>query len=180
MYRRLYLFSALLLVFTNAALRADDPPPGEPLPGFKSGSLILDITARVVEQNQVVIWNENHRRVTIPGSPVGIKLVGANVVVAVQFTPYRRRGGQNVLVAQGQIWVEVPGQGIRYQTSIQTIPLEFDDPVYFFPLGSSEEESSPRIEIMLTIKPYREAETETSGRPAAANTPEKDPAETPP
>jgi hypothetical protein len=156
MYRRFCLLGACFMVFAGAALRAEDASPG--LPGFRGRAVVLDIDARVVEQNQAVTWNESHQRQTIAGSPVGIKLVGANVVVAVQFTPYLRRMGPNVLVAQGQIWVEIPEQGIRYHTSIQTIPLEFDEPIYFFPLGSVEDENNARIEIMLTMRRLPDSE----------------------
>jgi hypothetical protein len=88
---------------------------------------------------------------------VGIKIVGTNIVVIAQFTPYiRHRGLQKLLVAQGQIWMEIPDQGIRYQTSMQTMPLEFGEPIYFFPLGPQTDEDSSRIEVMLTLYPYEE------------------------
>lgn len=116
----------------------------------------MDINARVIEQNQNVIWNESHTKTTIPGHPVGIKLVGANVVVVAQFTPYVRRGAQKILVAQGQIWMEIPNQGIRYYTSMQSIPLEFGEPIYFFPLGPQTAEDAACIEVMLTLHPYED------------------------
>jgi hypothetical protein len=126
-------------------------------PRFRGRALVLDINARVVEENQTVTWNETHRTTTIPGRPVGLKLVGTNLVVAVQFTPYVRKGGtEKFLVAQGQIWMEVPNQGIRYHTSMQTIPLEFNEPIYFFPLGSQKDEDAACIEVMLTLYPYEE------------------------
>ena len=129
-------------------------------PHFKGRALVLDINARVVEKDQTVIWDEFHQKATIPGRPVGIKLVGTNVVVVAQFTPYLRpRNMQKVLVAQGQIWMDVPNQGIRYHTSMQTIPLEFDEPIYFFPLGPLNDGDAACIEIMVTLHPY-EAEGE--------------------
>jgi hypothetical protein len=158
---RLYLFGAFFLLAANY-LRADDQN------GLKGRAVVLDINARVVEQNQVEIWNENHRRITIPGSPVGIRMVGTNVVVVAQFTPYLRKNGQNLLVAQGQIWIEIPGQGISYQSTVQTIPIDFDDPIYFFPLGSSHNADNARIEIMLTMKVYSETPAENAVDTAAS------------
>jgi hypothetical protein len=87
---------------------------------------------------------------------VGLKLVGANVVVAVQFTPYFRSNGNNVLVAQGQIWINVPDKGMSYQTTMQTIPMEFGELIYFFPLGSMESPDHSTIEIELVLHPYIE------------------------
>jgi hypothetical protein len=151
MTRSLCLFGVLILFAVS--VYGEDPEPVGMNQRLRRGTVVLDIDARVLEQKDVVIWEETHRKLTIPGSPVGIKLVGANLVVAVQFTPFIRRQGNNVLVAQGQIWIDNPNDGMRYYTSIQTIPLEFDEPIYFFPLGQSSQLDS-FIEIMLTIKPY--------------------------
>ena len=147
----------------SQAARQDDTVPvshDSPQEGFfhrfRGRALVLDINARVVEQNETVTWHESHQKTTLPGRPVGIKLVGSNIVVVAQFTPYLRRGVKKFLVAQGQIWMEVPGHGIRYYTSMQTIPLEFGEPIYFFPLGPQGAEDTARIEVMLTLYPYEE------------------------
>ena len=83
MYRGLCLLGAFFLFTASANIYADDPRPVDLIPGLRGRALILDINARVLERDQEVIWNETHRRVAIPGSPVGLKLVGSNVVVAV-------------------------------------------------------------------------------------------------
>ena len=166
----LCIFGLTLFISTtiSTAQEADHSTPAAPgaqirdeipfmniWPGFRDQAVVLDINARVIEQNMQEIWNESHQRVTIPGRPVGIKMVGTNVIVAAQFIPYLRRRGQNILVAQGQIWIDIPNQGIRYCTTMQTIPLDFDEAVYFFPLGSSANEDEARIEIILTMRPYK-------------------------
>ena len=133
----------------------DSPHHGGSFPRFRGRALVLEINARVVERDETVVWNESHKKTTLPGRPVGIKLVGSNLVVVAQFTPYVRRG-EKFLVAQGQIWMEVPDQGIRYHTSMQTIPLKFHEPIYFFPLGPQGSEDTARIEVMLTLYPYEE------------------------
>jgi hypothetical protein len=155
MNRGFCVFSAIFFIAAGTA-RAQEISLEEILPGLKDRALVLNFTARVIEQNQQEIWNEENQRVTIPGRPVGIKLVGANVVVALQFTPYLRRKGPNVLVAQGQIWIDIPNQGIHYQTTMQTIPMEFNEPIYFFPLGPISAEDEACIEIMIKMNPYRE------------------------
>ena len=143
------------LLFLMAGAYSQELSLEELLPGIKERAVVLDIVARVIERNQQEVWNSVNAKVTIPGRPVGLKLVGTNIVVAVQFTPYLRENGNNVLVAQGQIWIDVPNQGIRYQTTLQTIALEFGEPVYFFPLGSGEDEA--RIEIQIRLRPYSAA-----------------------
>jgi hypothetical protein len=147
------IFGVLLFVAGVAAM-AQEPGLEELLPGLKSRAVILNIAARVVEHNQQEVWNSSNSRVTLPGRPVGIKLVGANVVVAVQFTPYLRPNGKNILVAQGQIWIDIPNEGIRYHTTMQTIPMEFGEYIYFFPLGSAGFPDDAHIEIQLKLEPY--------------------------
>jgi hypothetical protein len=153
--RCLTLFGSLL-VLTAGTVYPQEPSLEELLPGLKEQAMVMDIVARVVERNQHVVWNSVNSRVTIPGRPVGLKLVGANIVVAVQFIPYLRRNGQNVLVAQGQIWINVPEEGMRYHTTMQTIPLEFGEEIFFFPLGSVDSQDDARIEVKLVLHPYAE------------------------
>jgi hypothetical protein len=128
--------------------------------------LVLNIDTRVLdtsaeEGEQTIVWNESHRRVAISGSPVAIKMVGSNIVVSLQFTPFIRRHG-SVMVAQGQIWVDDPNSGLTYYTSIQTIPMELGEPIFFFPLGQSRHLES-FLEIMLTVNLYSETILQTEG-----------------
>ncbi|MDR2393446.1 MAG: hypothetical protein LBD93_04740 [Treponema sp.] len=148
------LFGSLLFLATGGA--AQELSLEELLPGLKERAVVLDIIARVVEKNQQEVWNSFNSKVTIPGKPVSLKLVGTNILVIVQFTPYLRGDGNNFLVAQGQIWVDIPNQGIHYQTTIQTIPLEFGEQIYFFPLGSVDSQDDAHIEIQLELHPYSE------------------------
>jgi hypothetical protein len=152
------ILGTLLLLAAQGTLPAQERSLEEIFPGLRDRAVVLKIVARVVEQDQEEIWHSDNSKVTIPGRPVGIRLVGANVVVAVQFTPYLGKEGANILVAQGQIWVEIPNEGIHYQTTMQTIPLEFGELIYFFPLGSAASRrgngDSPYIEIQLILLPY--------------------------
>ena len=124
--------------------------------GFTGQAVLLCIDARIMGRNRELSWNESHKQATIPGHPVEIKLVGDNVVVAVQFTPYVRRGGsQKFLVAQVRVWMDTPDRGILYHASMQTLHVHFAEPVYFFPLGPVRDDG-PSIEVVLTIYPYAE------------------------
>lgn len=165
MFRKFCLL-AVFLIFILAGVYAEEcregrgeGPARNIHQGFRGRSITMDISARIIENEEVVVWGESHQRVTMSGNPVSLKLVGSNVVVVVQFTPFIRPRGESVLVAQGQIWLEIPNQGIRYHTSIQTIPLQFDEPIFFFPLGTSQGggafENNAYIEVMVITKPYR-------------------------
>ncbi|MDR0323509.1 MAG: hypothetical protein LBI12_03560 [Treponema sp.] len=141
--------------------------PRENISENRRQALVLDIESRVLGEEKRVVWTETNRKISLPGVPTGIQLVGSNIVVAVQFTPYVRRDG-NVLVAQGQIWVADETGGVTYYTSMQTIPIEYGEPIYFYPLGSSEH-LTPSIEIMLTVNLYNDANSSTEAVPNPRN-----------
>jgi len=159
----------LFLITSTAAIQAQEEdkskvslPSAAPsmqniLPRFRGRAVVMDIDARILENGEIT-WNETHQKTTIPGRPVEIKLIGQNLVVVVRFTFIRNNsGGQKLLVAQGQVFMADPSQGIRYQASVQTIPLEFDETIYYFPLGSLKpEDSASSIEVKLTLHPYEE------------------------
>jgi len=143
-----------LLFFMISTVISAQETSLEELPGLRERAVMMRISSRIVEQNQQITWNSENSRVTLSGRPVGLKLVGTNLVVAVQFTPFIRRNTQPFLVAQGEIWINIPNEGIRYHTTIQTIPLEFNEQIYFFPLGSMELEDEAFIEIQLVLEPH--------------------------
>ena len=157
-------FSILGLVFAVMPLSAQNRPVGgrerNGASDLRRNALIINIDARVLDEDKTVTWKQTENKITIPGRPVGINLVGSNVVVAVQFTPFIRRG-QSVLVAQSQIWIENPEKGISYYTSIQTIPMELGEPIHFFPLGNSGQPNSS-IEIILIVNPHETSNAESS------------------
>jgi len=115
-------------------------------------ALVMDINARVLS-DQIVAWDESDKRIAVPGSPVGIQLVGSNIILIMQFTPFVRRQG-NSLVAQGQIWIHNPDGSLGYFTYIQTVPMEFNEPIYFFPLGA---DTNPSIQIIIKVNPNNES-----------------------
>jgi len=141
----------------KVSLPSGESPMRNQTPRVRGRSVVMDIDARILENGEVT-WNETHQKTTIPGRPVEIKLIGENLVVVARFTFIRNHsGGQKLLVAQGQVWTADPDQGIRYQASVQTIPLEFNETVCYFPLGSFKpEEGASSIEVMLTLRPYEE------------------------
>ena len=150
--RRIAFLGGLLFLAAKTVLGAQETSLAE-LPGLRERAVMMRIVSRIVEQNQQVVWDSENDRLTFPGRPVGLRLVGSDVVVAVQFT-FLQPDGQPILVALGQSWINIPGEGISYHTTMQTIPLEFGERVYFFPLGSMEAQDEARIEIQLVLEPY--------------------------
>jgi hypothetical protein len=156
-FKKLSMVSSILFFTAGAVLWAQTIE--DLLPSLQDRALVLDITVRVLEKDSQEIWNSSSSKVTIPGRAVGVKLVGSNVVVAINFTPYLTQEGNTILVAQGQIWVNVSEQGIQYKTTIQTIPITFGEQVYFLPLGSSPSDEDAYIELLLNLHPYKAPES---------------------
>jgi hypothetical protein len=146
-------FLGVFLFFAGRTALASQETSLEELPGLRERAVVMHLVSRIVEQDQQV-WNSENAKLTLPGRPVGLKLVGSNIVVAVQFTPFLRPDGRHILVAQGQIWVNIPNEGMSYYTTMQTIPLALGEQVYFFPLGSIRSENEARIEIQVMLEPY--------------------------
>ena len=150
-------FLGIVLFFAGRAALASQETSLEELPGLRERAVVMRIVSRVVEEDQMVVWDNEDARVTLPGRPVGLRLVGSNLAVAVQFTPFLRPNGRHVLVAQGQIWINIPNEGMSFHTTMQTIPLELGEQVYFFPLGSIRSEDEAHIEIQVVVEPYAES-----------------------
>jgi len=148
--------AGVLFFFSTNGIHAQENPGFERTPEQRRHALVIEIDARVLNEEHDIIWNEIQRKIGMPGIPVGIRLVGANLMVAVQFTPVIRQN-INVLVAVVQIWIDSQGDGVSYHVSQQTIPIDFDEPFYFFPLGTS----NPSIELLMTVNPYIAAQPDT-------------------
>ena len=133
---------------------SNDRPRREGRPGGRR-QVVLDVDIRVLE-GEKVIWHAVDSKVTNPGTPVSIQLAGSNIAIAAQFTPFLRRQSDNVLVAHVQIYITNPDKSVNYYTSMQTIPMEFDEPIHYYPLGRSGESSTSSIEIILKVNRYRE------------------------
>ena len=145
--------SVLFLALRTAAGAQDFLEDEIPL-GLRDRAIIMEIATRIVEQDEEVVWDSENTRVTISGRPVGLQLVGTNIIIVVQFTPYIRPRGGNFLVAQGQIWIHIPNEGMSFHTCMETIPMEFNELIYFFPLGSTESENDSQIEMQIVLHPY--------------------------
>jgi len=167
---RIILFGGIFAI--TAVLGAQETSLEE-LPGLREQAVVMNMISRIVEKNQQVVWDMENTRITIPGRPVGLRLVSSDLAVVVQFTPFLRDSGPHLLVAQAQIWMNVPDVGINFHTTIQTIPLGFSEQVYFFPLGPTmdEDRDEAHIEIQLVLEPYSESSSPVNARRNRRNTP---------
>jgi hypothetical protein len=155
MRRLFFLLSVFYFIIAGVLLNAQSQQPAATegtIPEIRRQALDITIESKVLEGKDVV-WSEINRKVSMSGNPVGVQLVGSNIIVKVQFTPYIRRSG-SVLAAQGQIWIADKSNVVTSYTSIQTIPFELGEPIHFLPLGP--EHLNPSIEIIITVKSHSE------------------------
>jgi hypothetical protein len=118
-------------------------------------ALRIEIVARIVENGEVTVWNMELSRLTISGRGVLVLLEGSNVVVQAEFTPYRQeRTGGIILVAQGQTWIQEEDRSkhLVYRTAFQSMPIELDEPILFFPLGTEPNPRDANVNIELEVR----------------------------
>lgn len=148
------LFPALwvgLLVagFPGLALAQDSEIPE----ALKDKALCISIRATVSGSAENAAWESLGIRNTVPGSPVGIKLVGSNVVIVFQLTPFDIGKNSVNLVTQGQVWVKKENGEFNYRTTLDSMTVRYGERVYYFPLGQDGHGASPlRVEIL--VEPY--------------------------
>jgi len=126
-------------------------------------ALTVNITARVVENDQETVQSYQLTRVTISGRAVRLRLEGGNLTVIAEFTPYEDDDGI-LLVAEGQILLRTPDdEEVKYVTSMRSVPLAVGEKVVFYPLGRTtfdmdleSGQSGPlNIELEVDIVPYQ-------------------------
>jgi len=130
---------------------------------LKDKALVVSINAIVPAALAEPAWHEQSVKYTVPGTPVPFKLVGSNVAIIVQITPFEQEGGKGVtLIAQGQVWVRPAGGRLSYHTTIESLSVEYGETVLFFPLGLGPEGKAP-IRLEITIIRASDIEPEGGG-----------------
>jgi len=132
------------------AIRPQDLPES-----LTEGALAVKVHALVlpsgVSPSSKAGWQEESIKYTVPGVPVGVKLVGSNVIIMTQVTPFERADGSLTLVAQGQVWLRSASGGLSYRTTIETVSVELGETVFFYPLGIDSAGKAPlRVEISVS------------------------------
>jgi hypothetical protein len=111
------------------------------------------------------VWDSKKIKYTIPGYTVVLKVEGTNLKFIGNFTPYIKRDGSLLLIAQGQVVLNEPSKKIlTYFTCFKSMSLSFGEKIVFLPLGITEGDDKKKahnIEIEIQIFPYSDTEEET-------------------
>lgn len=137
--------AAAFLVLAALGLSAQESPVPEAL---KNKALTISIQAFVLQDGTAVAWHEEGIRYTVPGTPVALRLVGSNVVIVIQVTPYDDGKNSVTLVTQGQVWVKGGNGELSYRTTLDSVTVGYGEKVLYFPLGRAPDGRAPmRVEI---------------------------------
>lgn len=151
----LWLCAALFFGgFGGPRLAAQTQTPDIP-EALKGKALTVSINAYVLQNGSTVAWQQQGLRYTVPGTPVAFRLMGSNVVIAIQVTPYENEKGGAILVTQGQVWIKGEGGEISYRTTLESVLVRYGEKVLFFPLGRSPDGHAP-ICVELSVDHYNE------------------------
>ena len=184
--RTSFPFALILAVLSVAATARLEAQEAEIPEGLKDRALTISIAAYVMQGGgDTVAWHSEGLRCTVPGTPVGVRLVGSNVVIVIQVTAYDD-GKSNVdLVTQGQVWVKGEDGALSYKTTMYSVTVRYGERVYFFPLGRSDDGRSP-IRVEIFAERYNpdsrpgQSDVDTGGANAAGPSQPSIPASSPP
>ncbi len=117
------------------------------------------ITARVIANNKVSVWNMKVSRLTISGKTVNVKLTDENIIVIAYITPYLEEDHSITLMAQGQVYLSNSKKGgVQYVSSVKSLPIELGETVLFYPLGVADDKDKETdhfiIELEIQVLPY--------------------------
>ena len=119
---------------------------------FNKDTITVNIAARIVEQGGGSIWTAENSKATLSGRAVKVRLSGDNLLIYADITPYIRQDGSIVLFAKGEVWVSEQKEGVRYFSTMKSIPVSPGEPVIFFPLGVAMDEVQNVYSIELEIQ----------------------------
>lgn len=112
----------------------------------------INVCTRILGAESQVLWEKDSgKKSIIPGRTIALNLRGSNLKLQLLIVPYPGNEEYIQLLLQSQIWLKYDQSG-RFFSSIKTLKLFKNQPLYFYPLGKEEIRVSaqePLIEIEL-------------------------------
>ncbi len=151
------ILATLCLVCALPVAYADDVSQAL-LDELASKALRISVVARVKQDEDKALWNDQIRWVTIPGRAKTVRIEGANILVVASLTPYEHKRGSVLMVIQGQIWITTsPDEPGKYLSTLKSVPVSLGEKLIFYPLGKSTELNDSGIftlELEIEIQPF--------------------------
>lgn len=151
-------FLAIVLLSFLSASYASTEDLNDLLHLLQDNVFSVNVIGRIYDGGEVSSWEMEVAKYTISGRSVSLRLEGKNLVVIADITPYVDDEEGILLVAQGQVWVDEPGEElVKYSSTMKSLPIQLGDKVFFYPLGISQDYESEMfiLELEIQILPYK-------------------------
>ena len=143
----------LSLVPGMLALAQEEDPLDDILEYLRGKTFSVHIVIRLLDGNEVIVWDVEHSDVTVAGRALNVRLVGEDIVIDAFITPFGSVDTNLMLVAYGQLWVtDGPDEGLRYESFMKSLPVESGERIIFFPLGVAVDNNTNIYTIELEIQ----------------------------
>lgn len=149
--KRLLSAASLLILFTiNLSAQTD----GLDLSYIENKQLSINLTTRILGEENETIWHMNSSNVTVSGEAVKVKLTGDRLVVIANITPYLNSDNTLFLVAKGEIFMtdSADSEEVKYYTTLKSLPVKVGEKVVFFPLGMAYDSNSNFYSMEMEIQ----------------------------
>ena len=156
--KRALLIGIFLSLF---ALPAKTDELDEILEYLNKNALSINIVARLLDHNDVEIWNAESSRITVAGRAVNIILVGREVVIDASITAFGSIDKTLILVANGELWISGnPTEGMKYKSFVKSLPVLVGESIILFPFGSDgvavdDERKIHSVQLEIQLLPYQ-------------------------
>lgn len=150
-------FIILLIVFLSIGFSVGADEISELLELLEDNVFSVNVVGRIYDSGEVSSWNMQVTKYTISGRKVSVRLKGKKLKVIADITPYVDEEGI-LLLAQGQVWVTSPGgETVHYSSTMKSLPVQFGDKVYFYPLGINSDKNKKMfiLELEIQVLPYK-------------------------
>ncbi len=151
--------AVLLLAPAAAVVAQEDDPLDDILDYLADKALSVHIVIRLLDGNEVIVWDVEYTDVTVIGRALNVRLVGEDIVIDAFLTPFGSIETNLILVAYGQLWfTDSPEEGVRYESFLKSLPVEPGERIIFFPLGVAVDSDTNIYTIQLEIQllPYKD------------------------
>ncbi len=152
MIRRSVL-TGLIISVVSIALQADDTL--EQLKEYLSErELSVHILVKLLDSNEVIVWDAESTRVTVTGRAINVKLDnGSDLFIDAYINPFGDIEENLVLVVYGEAWIaDGTDEEIKYQSFLKSLPVEPGESIVFFPLGYAVDPETNFYTIQLEIE----------------------------
>ena len=151
---RRFVQCLLLSLLVNLAGSAQEIDPlDEIIDYLRDKSFTVRIAIRLLDGDELIVWDVEHTEVTVAGRALNVRLVGEDIVIDAFITPFGSVETNFMLVAYGQLWVTSgPEEGVRYESFMKSLPVESGERVIFFPLGVAVDSDTNIYTIELEIQ----------------------------